>query len=298
MMKLKPLFSLFFIFTFSLSYSQVIETDGYVSMEMENTTSPLDLWVKILPGNPLFIPAASGGVHLEFTGNAPASGTAKSPLKYTFTITTAGTYKLQMRASKRLDGEADDKCNDCFVNMQGDFTSGYPATDPTKPTTEAMKKNIKFFGGNPHPKFGWANNYDYPYPGIEHNLMNAIFVLKAGQTYTLTVSGRSQRFNPDYFVLFNTSMYTQIVANGITPAKPPVLSVANFNKTTNTIKMYPNPATNVVKFSEPADFEFYNVAGQKILSKIKSSEVNVSSLPRGIYTVRINKKHTQKILLR
>lgn len=111
-MKKLVLFSFLLQLFYSEVQSQVIEKEGHVALEMESANSPLDLWLKVEKGNPFHIAAASGGVHLEFNGNAPAGGTAKSPLRYQFTINTAGTYRLAMVASKRLLGEAEDKCNE------------------------------------------------------------------------------------------------------------------------------------------------------------------------------------------
>jgi hypothetical protein len=193
--------------------AQVVETEGFVAIECESTSSPLGQWIRVKSGDANFISAASGGEHLEFTGNSPSGGGANSPLSYTFTINTPGTYALVLRCSKRLAGAASDLCNDSYVKMAGDFTSPYTGAPTAEPDVAGLSRNEKFFGGNAHPSLGWATQLDY----LGHIKIKPRYVLKAGKTYTLTFSGRSQRFNIDYFVLFNESVMNQTQAQAKTP---------------------------------------------------------------------------------
>ena len=97
---------------------------GYVSMEMVSTSSPLGQWKKVSQGELTAIPGASGGAHLEMTGNTPSGGgDANSPLTYKFKVDVTGKYKLMICSSKRLEGEPGDLCNDCVIKMAGNFTS-------------------------------------------------------------------------------------------------------------------------------------------------------------------------------
>ena len=68
----KKVLFLGFIFLFLNAINAQIDEEkyGYVAMEIESTSSPLDLWLKIQTGNPLFIPSVSGGVHLAFPLNS------------------------------------------------------------------------------------------------------------------------------------------------------------------------------------------------------------------------------------
>ena len=188
--------------------------DDYVICEAEATSSTLGLWQLIKNGQANYVNDASGNAHLEFTGNNPSSGPATSPLKYTFTIKNEGYYRMIFRARKRLAGEESDKCNDCYVKMEGDFDA--PATTnvhKTPATEDQLRQNYKFYGGNAND-WGWAQELDM---GGTNNKRYAIYKFKAGQTYTVTISGRAQRFNVDYLMWYNEAKYTMDQAKQIRP---------------------------------------------------------------------------------
>jgi len=197
---------------------------GYVSIEMESTTSPLGMWKKISQGEQYAMPGASGGTHLEMTGNTESGGGgANSPLQYHFKVDVSGKYRLVMRASKRLAGAAGDLCNDAVVKLAGNFTSANSFT------TEQMKSWTKFSGGEPHPKLGWCFKMD-----INHIQPYADYNLIAGESYTFSVAGRSQRFCPDFFVFFNLDMYSNELVMGTENFFP------NSNVNTHTINTTQN----------------------------------------------------------
>lgn len=173
------------------------EENGVVMMEAENTKSNLGKWV-LKTDNPGY----SGTGHLEFTGNSINGGPATSPLEYTFKINTAGYYRLHMRVRKRLDGAEPDKCNDGYVKLAGDFDQGPNAgNNHNDDAPESMlRSNTKFFGG-PANGWGWASKLD---AGGHDNKRDPIYYLKAGETYTLTLSGRSIRWNVDRIAFIKT----------------------------------------------------------------------------------------------
>ena len=173
-----------------------IESGGLLIMEMENTESTLGKWVEINSGDANYVAGATGSGHLEFTGNTINGGTAASPLTYTFKINKGGTYYINLRARKRLDGAAGDKCNDCYIKVAGNFTSGSTHYD-----VGALKVDTKLYGGNAN-NWGWATNLD----SAEADHVPAIYNFVAGETYTLTISGRSIRFNLDRIVFRHSSV--------------------------------------------------------------------------------------------
>lgn len=167
-------------------------------MEAEHTDSPLGNWGLVIAGDANYVAGATGTGHLQFNGNQPSGGNANSPLTYRFKITTAGTYKMFMRMRKNLEGAPSDHCNDCYVRMEGDFTEGSVSTgDPAAPLT-MLQTNTKYYGGTPD---GWDPAWACSLITPADVKYQALYVFKAGETYTLTMSGRSQRYNVDRIVL-------------------------------------------------------------------------------------------------
>ena len=164
------------------------ESDGLVVMEAESTGSSLGRWD--LKTN---IHDFQGAGHLEFTGNSIMNGPPKSPLRYEFTISTPGTYRLIMRAHKRLETKRDDLSNDCYVAVSGTYEAGGTAS------TSILRKDHKFFGGS-EEGWGRAELLD-----VDHKKHPALYKFRAGETYKLTVSGRSKNFNIDRILFVHES---------------------------------------------------------------------------------------------
>ena len=163
--------------------------DGLLIMEAESTSSSLGDWEKKTA-----VEGYTGECHFEFTGNRPHSGPAEDPIKYQFTVDRDGVYKLLIRCHKRLEGEAPDKCNDCYVKLKGDFDTGGSAP------LEFLESDTKLYGGSPDT-WGWSAQLDR-----NHKKYPPLYMLKAGEKYTLTISGRSQRFNMDRIIFKHESV--------------------------------------------------------------------------------------------
>ena len=97
---------------------------------------------------------------------------------------------------QRLEGAESDKSNDVYVRLDGNFTSG---TD--KYTTEDLEVDMKFFGRGIDR---WGGIYSGE-GGVADNKGDILYNLIAGEEYTLTMSGRSQRANIDYILLYDTN---------------------------------------------------------------------------------------------
>lgn len=166
-----------------------LEKEGLVAIEVESTPSRLGSWKKKTD-----VADFSGECHFEFTGNKLTNGPPEDPLKYHFKITKPGNYALVLRARKRLENEREDLSNDCYVAMKGDFTSG------GKAPLEMLQQDTKMFGGNADT-WGWARSLD-----SGHKKFPAIYNFKTGETYQLTISGRSKNFNLDRFILVHESL--------------------------------------------------------------------------------------------
>lgn len=181
--------------------------ENFIVFDAEATESPLDKWELITeeddryydndPIKPL------SGTHLEFTGNDHNSGPPTSPLKYKFIAPKTGTYRLTMRMYQRLDGQPEDKCNDVYIRMTGNFTSGNSSY-----TTADLKSNMKFWGRGINK---WGNilngeNSSHVKQAVMYNLIE-------GEEYSFFMSGRAQRTNIDYILFFETSLGLSVQYN-------------------------------------------------------------------------------------
>lgn len=199
---MKNLLSIFLftllIFSYACKSTKIQKnTETNIFIEAENTTSDLNNWKIVEKGDDNYVLGASGKKYLEFMGNKPITGKPNSPLAYTFTAPKDGNFQLMLMSSKRLEGVKSDWCNDAFVRLYGDFESA------SQLKTEDLKKDIKILqDGNdetPELEWHWASTAEKD----RHVYNKFIYQFKKGEKYTLTLSGRSQRFSVDYFVFFN-----------------------------------------------------------------------------------------------
>lgn len=179
-----------------------IEADGVLVIEAESSKSNPGNWT-----GKTNIEGYTGRGHIEFTGNKPAGGNADSPMVYTFKINKAGTYRLHLRAHKRLEGEESDKCNDAYVRVVGDYSATENAGDNHRDDAQLkdLKKDTKCYGGSADG-WGWAETLDL---GGHTNKRVPRYVFKSGEIYALIISGRSQRFNIDRIVFCHESVETK-----------------------------------------------------------------------------------------
>ena len=217
------------------------EQNGYVMMEAENTDSPLNSNVNhpwIFEDDTVVQYARlsslddadsaiwfssnqySGSGFLRFNGNEVTNGNARSPIKYKFKINTPGIYTLQLRAAKQPvpvavgsehdsdnDGKREDVSNDAYIKMSGDFDATGLAGDATK---SILTSNSKLFGGG-ELNFQWTNEGGSI--DINHEKWDATYLFKAGETYELTISGRSKEFRFDRIILWHHSLTSSEKSN-------------------------------------------------------------------------------------
>ena len=134
-------------------------------------------------------------------------------LTYTFKIKNAGNYRLFLRSLKAIDTRNNecrgDSYNDCFIKMEGDFDAGevYSSADCVNtngyvPPTKYMLSDYKKFFGASNQKWTTTGKLD------NHSTKPwAIYELKAGQTYTLTITGRSKNYMIDRIMLVDLHKY-------------------------------------------------------------------------------------------
>lgn len=182
------------------------ESGGVVVMEAERTPSSLgtgsDRWDIHEPGDTHYVHGAGNEAHLEFQGNSSNGGDPTAPLTYTFRIHQAGYYHLHLRGRARLDGQPDDKNNDCYVRVNGvdgaTFGAGPNAGGDhmDDATVAVLTSNTKMYGGLLNT-WGWGNLLD---AGGSNNKRRPVYQFNAGSTYRLTISGRSIKYNIDRIV--------------------------------------------------------------------------------------------------
>jgi hypothetical protein len=205
----KHLFRVFVLVVFALilgckvsEISQKQKNTKYsIIIEAESSQSSLNKWQIVKKGDINYVKGSSKETYLEFMGNKPITGKANSPLAYKFTSPKTGNFKLMLMTSKRLEGVKSDWCNDAFVRLSGDYESANTLT------TEDLQKDIKILqDGNdevPELEWHWASTAEKD----RHVYNEFIYKLKEGETYTLTLSGRSKRFSVDYIILYDTDTF-------------------------------------------------------------------------------------------
>ena len=179
-----------------------VEQDGVVVFEAQSTTSDLGEWLVDTS-----VSGYTGDSYLEFNGNSIVNGPPNSPLEYTFTVNEGGLYHLHMHVARETapDGRTD-LSNDAYVRLDGDYTAGpNPGNShDDNATLSVLSSDTKFFGGN-HNQFVWAtgNRLDV---GGHNNKRRAVYNLKAGETYTFVMHGRSKLFKVNRVVFRHESV--------------------------------------------------------------------------------------------
>ena len=93
------------------------------------------------------------------------------------------------------------------------------------------------------------------------------------------ILGGALNINP----LTNSVYIDSIVFNNI-------LSAADFGNVNNTISLYPNPANDVLNISSSnsiTKIEVYDIQGRNVATNNNSSNVNVVSLGKGVYIIKV-----------
>ncbi|MEM6732987.1 MAG: hypothetical protein AAF658_15630, partial [Myxococcota bacterium] len=214
--------------------TQFVENEGYVVMETESVGLTMSLEWDMQAD----LDGYTGDGYYQFVGNGICNGPANSPLEYTFTIETAGTYELRLRAAKithcvqwKTPGEHTDDTETTGCNHHEGtcnslaFPTGDVCPDPTQQCRRSDISNdafvqirdadetyvpfedqpansvgngIKLFGGQSN-RWAWTGERALDTNGSK---WFARWELQPG-SYTLVVEGRSQMFRIDRMILFD-----------------------------------------------------------------------------------------------
>ena len=58
--------------------------------------------------------------------------------------------------------------------------------------------------------------------------------------------------------------------------------------------IYPNPVSGILNITKEIDIKLYDMVGNLIISKEKTTQIDMTSLPNGIYNLNIN--HNNKTI--
>lgn len=291
---------LLLLFAFSIQTGAIAQRIGpnYIVFEAEDTESDLGFWKLRTPEDQLYCNPSNGmapihNTHLEFTGNNEGTGPATSPLEYKFVCPKTGSYKLGGRLFQRLEGAENDKCNDVYVKMSGNFTSGHSSV-----TVGQLRTNYKFVGRGVNR---WGAMYKIE---INHEFPKAIYNFIEGEEYTLTVSGRSKRCNVDYWLIYETVLPINIGANIDLATNNdekylpnPTDSNLSLLESSEKIRMniHPNPVANQFTITNSMNYgiAIYDISGRLMMrSKVKSNSefIDISSFNTGVYFIQLENK--------
>ena len=197
---------------------------------------------------------------------------------YTFT-TTAGSFNLTVN---QID------------------TSGLP--------------NIELFHSDPiEVEAGVSYWYEYPLPDALP-LAAGNYVFAVGQDTVQGVMGHGfdeDRINPDYWIvspIAGGGYPWENYPSGFTLMVRPILKEhpiinATSEAAPSQVSIYPNPTTGFVQIEmdghqpgEPMHLMLTNASGQVVLSeKTRDQQLDISSLPTGIYFLKIKTKHGMRV---
>ncbi len=285
--------------------TEYTEVDGLVIIEAEHTKSNLGQWIVKTD-----VPDYKGSGHLEFTGNETRGGSPKSPLTYTFQINKTAYYRVLLRSRKRIaPGDTSHKSNDCFIRVSGNFDASPNAEERNygDASLETLQKDVKIYGGNLND---WGKAFTLDLGG--HNRKRVpVYGFKAGETYTLTISGRSKQFNVDRIIFYQNGKYNlnqdKIDIFDATPetvCKIPTLS--NTSQITDSPQSFvihnslKNKQLSIIKnHNQPQLFRIYTIQGELIqtfASNTTTTAINLSSFSPGIYLLQ-GEKAVQKFVV-
>ncbi|WP_068259802.1 DUF5060 domain-containing protein [Rubripirellula obstinata] len=192
-----------------------LEAGGLVVMETENTdTVNIGLWQEETQ-----ISNYTGDGYLQFFGNTYQNGPPNSPIEYKFRVETPGLYYLHLRSAKEnsADPTRNDISNDIYVRVEGDYTAGSGPHDShlDNASLSLLQSDTKFFGGGLNT-FRWDSGAQLD-PGGHANKRVALYNFKAGEEYTLVVSGRSKFYSIDRIVFRHEDTPVNLAQNLNTP---------------------------------------------------------------------------------
>lgn len=143
-----------------------------------------------------------------------------------------------------------------------------------------------------------------PYPNVDPAIVTANVALDPATTdYTVNIpANASNTYNSA--LLYVVTRDEEVKLSEIKLIRNAVASIEDFSAK-NSVKMFPNPAKDVVQFSkhsnEPLDIQIFDMLGKSLIAhKNVQNAVNISSLRTGVYFVQMTlrtKATTKKLVV-
>jgi hypothetical protein len=167
---------------------------------------------------------------------------------------------------------------DCIVSVSGSSGScTVPTTLDTVTTTPLPVPSITYGGGKLYTGNGYLN-YQWFLNGIGVlGAVSSVFTPAENGKYRVTVTDKSGC----------TGMSTEIVIAS--------LGINEVNKT--DINIFPNPARSVVHIESPVAVKalITGLEGKTVLETANATDINISSLPNGLYLIMLYDEHGQRL---
>ena len=224
--------------------------------------------------------------------------------------TTSRTFEtaVEMFASHYFRVES----NNYTTGMATAATTFYGNNVGSSPTINTWKHYIIVYSGSgtlAQPRItvyedGVATSsvISMPVATVMHRFTNKITVGGGTDTIGTTVLSKALEGSIDELYFYNRVLSSTERAN-VRNATNGILSTQDFNSKNLKATIYPNPASNNFTIqieNEIKSVEIYSLQGQKVLTS-NAKNVNVSSLSKGMYLVRIEDENnavaTQKLVI-
>ena len=161
----------------------------------------------------------------------------------------------------------------------------------------ALRLQYRIGDGNGNPNLNWMD-----FETINEYLANA----EAGHFENLSVTLPEEANNQVVVQLrwvyaqheTNTASGSRahLALDDIIVSTDLLLSNNNF-ELNNALKMYPNPASEVVYFNKEVSLQVVDMTGKIVLSASKTQSINIQGLSKGVYFVKTTEGDTKKLLV-
>lgn len=112
-----------------------------------------------------------------------------------------------------------------------------------------------------------------------------------------TPDGKTILFNSQHPSGSNPFPYNNSCTIALTGFDKGFSAVPEIDVTTEELKLYPNPASNMVYMNKTTDVAIYNAAGDLINVLTAVDKINISNLPAGTYYIQTAERETKTLII-